>query len=74
MDGMKYVVPDSCHEEEAIQLSLFEDIQIKADYCKGCRTGDNRLHNGIYCKIMDWKNKKTLKFIDVISGGLKYAK
>ena len=68
MDGLKYVVPDSCHKEEVLQMSLFEDMQEEADFCYGCRSGDNHRHNGIYCKIMDWKSNRTIRFIDVVDG------
>lgn len=74
MDGLKYVIPDSCHEEEQLQLSLFEDMQEEAEFCRGCKTGDNTKHNGIYCKIIDWKTNKTVRFLDVVNGGKGYAK
>ena len=74
MDGLKYVIPDSCHEEEQLQLSLVEDMQEEAEFCRGCKTGDNTKHNGIYCKIIDWKTNKTVRFLDVVNGGKGYAK
>lgn len=74
MDGLKYVVPESCHKEEVLQMSLFEDMREEAEFCYGCKNGDNHRHNGIYCKIKDWKANKVVKFIDVVDGGLKYAK
>lgn len=55
MDGLKYVVPNSCHEIEDTQLSLFEDeSSSKTLPCPGCTTNDYNRHNGIYCLIKDW--------------------
>jgi len=66
MDGMKYVVPLSCHKEEVIQISLFAEFEEEPEFCSGCRSGNPFKHNGIYCKIKDWKSNKTIKFIDLI--------
>ena len=66
MDGLKYVIPDSCHEEETV--SLFDDIALEPEFCRGCKTGDNHYHNGIYCCIKDWKANKKIRFIDAIDG------
>ena len=66
MDGLKYVIPFSCHKEETVQLSLFEDMQEEPDMCKGCRTGNIHEHNGIYSKIKDWRLNKCVRFVDII--------
>lgn len=67
MDGLKYVVPETCHEEiEETLGSLFEASEIKRKPCPGCKTGDPRLHNGIKCKIMDWEKGSPVLFIDSI--------
>ena len=67
MDGLKGVVPDSCHngvmEKE---MTLFGE-QEKLVSCLGCQQDDIRKHNGQYCLIRDWKNdKKKLRFIDLL--------
>ncbi len=67
MDGLKMVVPNSCHKEESYQLTLFGDVPVHE--CPGCEYGRNNEHNGIYCRIMDWKSRKSLRFIDLMSGG-----
>lgn len=78
MDGLKYVIPLSCHKEKKrnLQMSLF-DFDEEGIYhspeeddeeCPGCVKGNNRLHNGIYVKIKDWKKNKTVRFIDLIGG------
>lgn len=55
MDGLKYVIPNSCKS-----FDLLGNIQD----CIGCKTNNNYLHTGLYCKIMDWENNKVVKFID----------
>lgn len=59
MDGMKFVIPDTCHEYEEITkipATLFEEAkeERKTCQCPGCLSGDNTKHNGIYAKIRDW--------------------
>lgn len=71
MDGLKYVIPESCHEEESV--SLFDDLELEPEQCRGCKSGDNHYHNGIYCVIKDWKLNKNIRFIDVVDGGMRYA-
>jgi len=69
MDGIKFVVPDSCHpvEENHYQLALF-DSQPKLKDCPGCKTGNPMMHTGDYCKIMDWETNKPVRFIDIMKG------
>ena len=66
MDGLKGVIPNSCHEDVEVIPSLFGDGEEIRTPCKGCETDDIRRHNGIYCKIMDWETGKPVKFIDLI--------
>ena len=65
MDGLKYVVPESCHDEEDY-ANMFEVAEKTP--CLGCKYNDIRLHNGIYCKIMDWGSGKEIRYIDVAGG------
>lgn len=71
MDGLKYVVPGTCHEEvdiKPIAMSLFgeEVAKPKMIMCPGCTTGNPKRHNGIACKIYDWVNKKELYMRDFL--------
>jgi hypothetical protein len=66
MDGTKYVVPLSCHKEEFVQLSIFEEFQNDADDCRGCVNGNIHQHNGIYSNIKDWRSNKIISFVDLI--------
>lgn len=66
MDGLKGVVPDSCHPDVGIEG--WES----GHQCPGCEKGEIRLHNGIYCLVRDWRAKKKSKddrrcvrFIDI---------
>ena len=65
MDGMKYVIPNSCKPSPKLQTSLFDEEENKE--CEGCKKGDNRKHRGIYCKIKDWETNKTVKFVSLIN-------
>ncbi len=84
MDGLKFVIPNSCTEEkteEKIQLTLFniepekKDKQLSINevkkwekQCKGCKNNEPLKHTGIYCNIMDWKKNKKIRFVDLIYG------
>ena len=65
MDGLKGVVPDSCHTEvEMVDLFSGEG---REKPCQGCLEGGYYHHNGKYCLIRDWANdKKIIRFIDLI--------
>ena len=59
MDGLKFVIPETCHDyEEITQIpaTLFDEATEirKVCSCPGCTSGDNTKHNGIYAKIRDW--------------------
>ncbi len=66
MDGLKGVIPNSCHDDIEEVPSLFGDGEQIIRPCKGCETDDIRRHNGIYCKIMDWETGKPVRYIDLI--------
>ena len=69
MDGLKLVVPFTCHKEkiDGIQLSLFDDIpQQEYEECNGCVTDNPKDHNGKRCKIMDWEKGKAILYIKLL--------
>ena len=81
MDGLKGVIPYSCKEEQEIgEITIFDYLEDegakknkkkkKTINCKGCAEKDvikgMKMHNGTYCKIMDWDEEKTIKFIECI--------
>lgn len=67
MDGLKYVVPNSCHKEIVVskdeqigQGCLFSEAELgvavpKMAECPGCKCGNHMLHNGQFAIIRDWK-------------------
>lgn len=63
MDGLKGVVPGSCHTDN-IEVGLFGETEQHP--CEGCRTGNIRRHNGTYCKIRDWSTDNVIDFISLI--------
>ena len=69
MDGLKFVVPESCKNEkkEADTWFLFEEMFTEGEICEceGCKKGNSLKHNGLYCKIKDWKENKTVRYVDV---------
>lgn len=66
MDGLKFVIPNSCKNEIIKEFTLFGDIETKTE-CSGCKTGNHKNHNGIYCKIMNWEKNKIVKFYTLIN-------
>lgn len=73
MDGLRYVVPMTCFHvrEEDPQATLFEndgvDVEIENELyeCAGCKRNDPHQHNGQYVKVMDWKESKVKRFVDL---------
>jgi hypothetical protein len=65
MDGLKFVVPNSCTNKIKIDEDPFNTTETITE-CKGCKINDDNLHNGIYCTIMDWEQNKVIRFIDML--------
>ena len=82
MDGLKCVVPYSCHEVKVqdYQMTLFDLLDVnkqeeKTSLCLGCEKNNIIMHNGIYCRIYDWTNlNKSIPFIDVFKEDNNYGK
>jgi hypothetical protein len=71
MDGLRYVVPMSCHHESKIIPSvntLFGEVpgKVEKNECEGCKYNRPNKHNGRYVKIMDWNKNKVVRFVDLI--------
>ncbi len=66
MDGLKGIVPGTCHEEVRVEGGLFGDDDEIRTPCPGCEKDDIRRHNGTYCKIMDWSKGKAVLYIDTM--------
>lgn len=72
MDGLKGVVPDTCHDE--VEMTDLFSGEGKRKPCQGCTDGGYYHHNGIYCLLRDWgvrdpltkENNRKIRFIDII--------
>lgn len=72
MDGLKYVIPMSCKTEKVTikgVVSLFgkEDDQVVEKPCAGCENKTAKNHNGTYVTIMNWKEDKIIRFVDIVN-------
>ncbi len=82
MDGLRFVVPLSCHDESIVQkkpkvvqpdLFIAEETNKSEQTlpltkpCPGCAMAHildgAELHNGVYCKIMDWQTGEPYEFV-----------
>lgn len=54
MDGLKGVVPGSCHEDKHIETDLFGNGTTTVTPCLGCEKDDIQLHNGLRCHLRRW--------------------
>ena len=63
MDGLKFVIPRSCHtkilEQQDIMSGEVKRTEIERE---GCKKGLIHKHNGIYVKMMDWDTGKPIYF------------
>jgi len=71
MDGLKYVIPNSCHEVPVnCGLDGFGDTsEGEMEPCPGCKHNKYNAHNGVYCKIMDWEKNESFEFRDLVKEG-----
>lgn len=65
MDGLKFVIPNSCKNENIIEYTLFGE-NIVEQVCPGCKNSNCKTHNGTYTKIMNWKTNRKIKFVSLI--------
>ena len=70
MDGLKFVIPNSCHNETVVEHLIWGEERHE-EYCEGCRKNNRNKHNGIYCYIMDWEKNKRVKFVSIVGGRKK---
>lgn len=65
MDGVKYVIPNSCRNEKIVEYTLFGEEESVVE-CIGCKKNNIHKHNGIYAKVMNWETKRKIKFISLL--------
>ena len=71
MDGIKFVVPNSCHSTEVSQGNVEGGEDVYINYCPGCITNDHSKHNGIYCRTYDWPHNGSVEFYSFIKKGAR---
>lgn len=54
MDGLKAVVPCSCHDDHHTESNLFGEQATTVNPCPGCDKNDILLHNGLRCRLRRW--------------------
>lgn len=63
MDGLKFVIPRSCHSKVLEQQDIMSgEVKRTTIECEGCKKGLIHKHNGIYVKMMDWDTGKPIFF------------
>ena len=65
MDGIKYVIPNSCKTEKIVEYTIFGEVESGIE-CQGCKKNNAHKHNGKYCKIMNWETNRAIKFITLV--------
>lgn len=70
MDGLKFVIPDSCIPIKDSQLSLLDTDECEeVQPCPGCKKNDPYSHTGKYCIIKDWKKNRKVSFVSILKKG-----
>ena len=65
MDGLKGVIPESCHG--IAPNNLFSDYEeSEVEPCPGCYKNDIHQHNGQHCLIMDWTKNEAIEYVSLI--------
>ena len=72
MDGIKFVIPNSCHDVVEVTQTFFGD-ETTIHKCPGCQSGEHHLHNGIYARIYDWSANHSIEFYSLVKGGARHG-
>lgn len=70
MDGINFVIPNSCHDTIETQTSLLGETTIRHQ-CPGCKSNNHSLHNGIYAKTYDWTHQHSLVFYSTVDSAFR---
>ena len=73
MDGIKFVVPNSCVAVMETQPTITGELEI-VHKCPGCKTNNHSLHNGIYAKTYDWVDNHSVVFRSFIDPAFRRKK
>ena len=63
MDGIKFVVPNTCRGKKVETPNLDGTVEVRVKPCEGCDKGDVKKHNGVRCRVMDWETGKPVLFM-----------
>ena len=63
MDGIKFVVPNTCRGKKVETPNLDGTVEVRIKPCEGCDKGDVKKHNGVRCRVMDWETGKPVLFM-----------
>ena len=72
MDALKGVVPYSCKPIVEEYDTLF-GIERTETPCAGCKDNNILQQTGVYCRIMDWRAKQSVRYVDMLKGGKKHV-
>lgn len=72
MDGIRYVIPNSCHDELDAQLNWF-DLEITTT-CPGCLRNEPGNHNGTYCRIYDWSANRSVEYYSLFGRRVRHER
>ena len=62
MDGIKFVVPNSCTSTVYETSNMFDEGETTVIPCPGCANNDHSNHNGIYARTYDWVDQHSVIF------------
>jgi hypothetical protein len=62
MDGIKFVIPNSCTSDVQEQMNMFGEAEKTVIPCPGCSSGNHSLHNGLYARTYDWVGQHSVIF------------
>ena len=63
MDGIKFVVPNTCRGKKVETPNLDGTVEVLVKPCEGCDKGDVKKHDGVRCRVMDWEIGKPVFFM-----------
>ena len=66
MDGLKFVIPNSCKCIRKRQITFFDENNLD-NKCVGCSENNINKHLGIYCNIKDWETNKAIRFVTLLN-------
>ena len=60
MDGVKFVIPNSCNPIKSTDLTIFGEETTDIP-CPGCQKGNHSKHTGIYARTYNWTRNRSVE-------------